>query len=123
MVLRRLGQPDIAATLAAVAGEAIKAVWYQKWFVHLRHRPESGGAIVNLMKTGLGGAIQGHVSNTVLNAQAVQSSFAANNSYFLSQAFPGRFADPSGLSDGAWCGGWSLHHRPEIFLRRWVHDR
>ena len=26
-----MGGPDIAATLAAVAGEAIKAVWYQKW--------------------------------------------------------------------------------------------
>jgi hypothetical protein len=83
-----MGQPDIAATLAAVAAEAIKAVWYQKWFVHLRHRPESGGAIVHLMKTGEGGAIQGHVSNTVLNSQAVQSGFTTNNSYFLSQAFP-----------------------------------
>ena len=83
-----LGQPDIAATVAAVAAEAIKAVWYQKWFVHLRHRPESGGGIVHLMKTGQGGSIEGHVSNTVLNSQAVQSSFAANNSYFLSQAFP-----------------------------------
>jgi hypothetical protein len=41
------------------------------------------------MKTGQGGSIQGHVSDTVLNSQAVQSSFAANNgSYFLSQAFP-----------------------------------
>ena len=37
-----MGQPDIAATLTAVAGEAIKAVWYQKWWVHLRHRPEFG---------------------------------------------------------------------------------
>ena len=83
-----MGQPDIAATVAAVAGEAIKAVWYQKWWVHLRHRPESGGAIVHLMKTGQGGAIQGHVSNTILNSQALQSSFTANNSYFLSQAFP-----------------------------------
>jgi hypothetical protein len=83
-----MGQPDIAATLTAVAAEAIKAVWYQKWWVHLRHRPESGGAIVYLMKTNQGGTIQGHVSNTVLNSQAVQSSFAANNSYFLSQAFP-----------------------------------
>lgn len=83
-----LGQPDFAATVAAVAGEAIKAVWYQKWFVHLRHRPESGGAIVHLLKTGQGGTIQGHVANTVLNSQAVQSSFAANNSYFLSQSFP-----------------------------------
>ena len=42
------GQPDIAATLVAVAGKAIREVWYQKWWVHLRHRPESGGAIVYL---------------------------------------------------------------------------
>ena len=82
-----LGQPDIAATLAAVAAEAIKAVWYQKWWVHLRHRPESGGGIVYLTKTGQGGT-QGQVSNTALNSQAVQNSFTANNSYFLSQAFP-----------------------------------
>jgi len=82
-----LGQPDIAATLAAVAAEAIKAVWYQKWWVHLRHRPESGGGIIHLTKTGQGGT-QGQVSNTVLNSQAVQNSFTANNSYFLSQAFP-----------------------------------
>jgi hypothetical protein len=84
-----MGQPDIAATLAAVAAEALKAVWYQKWWVHLRHRPESGGAIVHLQKTGQGGTIQGHVSNTVLNSKALQASYAANNhSYFLSQAFP-----------------------------------
>jgi hypothetical protein len=83
-----MGQPDISATLTAVAGEAIKAVWYLKWWVHLRHRPESGGAIVYLQKTGKGGTIDGHVSNTVLNSQAVKSSFTANNSYFLSQAFP-----------------------------------
>ena len=83
-----LGQPDIAATLAAVAREAINAVWYQKWYVHLRHRPESGGAIVYLQKIGERNQIQGHVSPTVLNSQAVQTSFTTNNSYFLSQAFP-----------------------------------
>ncbi len=82
------GQPDIAATLAAVAGQAIREVWYQKWWAHLRHRPESGGAIVYLQQTGQGGRIEGHVSDTVLNSQAVQASFRANNSYFLAQAFP-----------------------------------
>ena len=81
------GGPDITGTLAAVAREALKAVWYQKWWVHLRHRPESGGALVFLQKTGAGAA-QAKVSNTVLNSKAVQQSFAANNSYFLSQAFP-----------------------------------
>jgi hypothetical protein len=83
-----LGQPDIAATLAAAAAEALKAVWYQKWWVHLRHRPESGGGIVHLLKTGQGNTILGHVSGTVLNSQAVQRCFAANNSFLLSQAFP-----------------------------------
>jgi len=83
-----LGQPDIAATLTAVAREALNAVWYQKWYVHLRHRPESGGAIVYLIQIGEGGQIQGHVSGTVLGSKAVQSAFATNNSYFLSQAFP-----------------------------------
>jgi hypothetical protein len=83
------GQPDIATALTGAAEEAIKAVWYHKWWVHLRHRPESGGAIVHLIKTGKGGTIQGHASNTVLNSQAVAESYAANgNSYFLSQAFP-----------------------------------
>jgi hypothetical protein len=62
----------------------------QKWWVRLRHRPESGGAIVHLQKGGQGGTIQGHVSNTVLNSHAMQSSFVTNSSYFLSQAFPER---------------------------------
>ena len=84
-----LGDPDIASTLAAVAGAAIRAVWYQKWWIHLRHRPESGGAIVHLLKTGQGGSIQGHVNNTVLASHAVAASAAANGgSFFLSQAFP-----------------------------------
>lgn len=83
-----MGQPDIAATLATVAGEAVRSVWYQKWWVHLRHRPESGGAIVHLLKTGKSGTIEGHVSDTVLHSHAVEAAFQANNSFFLSQAFP-----------------------------------
>ena len=55
-------------------------MWYQKWWVHLRHRPESGGGIVHLQKTGQGGTINGHVSDTVLNSQAVAAAaFASNN--------------------------------------------
>jgi hypothetical protein len=41
-----------------------------------------------LIKTGQGNTIQGQLSPTVLNSQVVQSSFTANKSYFLSQAFP-----------------------------------
>lgn len=81
------GGPDITGTLAAVALEALRAVWYQKWWVHLRHRPESGGALVHLQK--LGTPAQAKVSPTVLSSHAIKASHLANNnSWLLSQAFP-----------------------------------
>jgi len=82
------GGPDVASTLASVASEALKTVWYQKWFVHLRHRPEAGGAIIYLNKTGQGNAVEGRLSPTILDSKAVESGFASHKSYFLSQAFP-----------------------------------
>ncbi len=82
------GPPDFAATLAHVAKIALNAVWYQKWLVHLRHRPESGGGIVHLVKTGQGGTLSGSVNNNVLNSAAVAESFNKYGSYLLSQAFP-----------------------------------
>ncbi len=82
------GGPDIAGTLGAVARAAINAVWYQKWIVHLRHRPESGGGIVDLIKTGQGNTIDAKVDPIILNSQALQQSHAQIGSYLLSQAFP-----------------------------------
>jgi hypothetical protein len=82
------GPPDAASALAAVAADALKAVWYQKWLVHLRHRPESGGALVYLTNNPSAGSVLGKLSSTVLNSKAVQTAFTTNNSYFLSQAFP-----------------------------------
>ena len=82
------GGPDVSATLTTAARLALNTVWYQKWPIHLRHRPESGGAIVRQILTGLGDTLQGHVNNNVLNSQAVQSSFNRYGDYFLSQAFP-----------------------------------
>lgn len=82
------GQPDFAASLGGLAARALDVVWYHKWLVHLRHRPESGGGIVHLMETGQGNTINAHVNNNVLNSQAVQSSFSRYGSYLLSQAFP-----------------------------------
>ena len=82
------GQPDFAATVAAIAGFALNCVWYHKWYVHLRQRPESGGAIVRQILTGHGRTLDGRVNDNVLNSMAVQSSFARYGDYFLSQAFP-----------------------------------
>jgi hypothetical protein len=83
-----LGGPDFAGTLGEVATRALKAVWYQKWCVHLRHRPESGGGIVQLIKTGQGSGVDCVLNNNVLNSDAVRHSFQKNGTYLLSQTFP-----------------------------------
>ncbi len=82
------GGPDFAASVGEVAARALDVVWWHKWVVHLRHRPESGGGIVHLMETGQGSTINAHVNNNVLNSQALQRSFSKYGSYLLSQAFP-----------------------------------
>ncbi len=82
------GGPDITATLGAVARAAINGVWYQKWIVHLRHRPESGGGIVQLIQTGQGKTIDAQADPIVLNSVAVELSNLRNGSFLLSQAFP-----------------------------------
>ena len=82
------GGPDMASTLAYVARTALNAVWYQKWLVHLRHRPESGGGIVQLLKTGMGGSLGGSVHMNVLKSHALKESAAKYGSFLLSQAFP-----------------------------------
>jgi hypothetical protein len=82
------GGPDMAASLGEIAARALNRVWYQKWVVHLRHRPESGGALVHLIQTGQGNSIDAKLHKNVLNSKAVQASFTQYGSYLLSQTFP-----------------------------------
>jgi hypothetical protein len=46
-----LGEPDFKVLVSAVATLALKAVWYQKWFVHRRLRPEAFAGRVHFHKT------------------------------------------------------------------------
>jgi hypothetical protein len=90
------GSPDFAATLAEVATRALKAVWFQKWQIHLRARPEANGGLLHLLKTGQGNRTQGTLSNVVLNSQAAQEVFTKNGTWLLPLAFPeGSPAHPS----------------------------
>lgn len=90
------GGPDMAASMGECAAKALQKVWYQKWLIHLTHRPEVGGAILAQTMAGNPDGIQAKLNNNVLNSQAVAAAFAANNSYFLSQTFPeGSPAHPS----------------------------
>ena len=88
------GGPDFAATVGEVAARALDKVWYQKWLVHLTHRPEWGGGLVN--QAIIGSPLQAVPNSNVLNSQAVAQSFSKYGSYFLSQPFPeGSPAHPS----------------------------
>ncbi len=82
------GGPDFAASMGECAAKALQKVWWQKWLLHLTPRPEAGGGLVNQVLIGNPDKIQAIPNSNVLNSQAVQQSFAKNNSYFLSQAFP-----------------------------------
>jgi len=82
------GGPDVASAIGGLAARALDVVWFQKWMVHLRHRPESGGGLVHLIETGQGNTVNAQVNSNVLNSQAVQKSFSKYGSYLLSQAFP-----------------------------------
>jgi hypothetical protein len=82
------GGPDFAGVLGEVATKALNAVWYQKWFVHLRPRPEANGGLVHLIKTGQASKTDATFSPFILNSQGLQQSFNKYGTWLLSQAFP-----------------------------------
>ena len=51
------GDAHILSLLPEVATRALKAVWYQKWFVHRRLRPEAYGGLVHFNDPNLHNAI------------------------------------------------------------------
>jgi hypothetical protein len=90
------GPPDIGASIEEVAYKALNAVWWQKWMVHLRPRPEAIGGIVHLLKTGQQSRTDVHLSNAVLNSKAVRKTYKKFGSYLLPLSFPeGSPAHPS----------------------------
>lgn len=80
------GGPDIAAVLGEVAKCALNAVWYQKWVVHLRHRPEAGAGLVHFINEG--DSFDATPDPFVFNSNGLQASFSKYKSYLLSQPFP-----------------------------------
>jgi hypothetical protein len=82
------GGPDYAASQGEVASRALNRVWYQKWLVHLTHRPESGGGVLHQILSGNQSKIKATLNSNVLNSQAVAQSFSKYGTYLLSQPFP-----------------------------------
>lgn len=80
------GGPDFAASMGECASKALHKVWYQKWLVHLVHRPEAGAGVLHSNLTG--GAALAKIDSSVANSQAVANNFSKYGTYLLPQAFP-----------------------------------
>ncbi len=82
------GGPHILSLVTEVATRALKAVWYQKWFVHRRLRPEAYGGLVQLKLEGLKGQKRDYpIHRQVLDSAALQESFSKNGNYLMPMAF------------------------------------
>jgi hypothetical protein len=80
-----LGDPYFASVLGGVSTRALKSVWYQKWCVHRRIRPEEFGGRVHNHVTG---AASYPLHADVLGSAVLGAVFAKFGTYLLPQAFP-----------------------------------
>ncbi|HSE63407.1 MAG TPA: vanadium-dependent haloperoxidase [Thermoanaerobaculia bacterium] len=78
------GGPHILSLVTEVATRALKAVWYQKWFVHRRLRPEAFAGLVHHTRTGRSYP----VSQDVLNSSALDALYSRNGTYLLPTIAP-----------------------------------
>jgi hypothetical protein len=69
-----------------VATRALKAQWFQKWYVHRRPRPEEFGGRVHNKVTGV--ASDYPIHSDLLNSQALAQVFSKYGTYLLPQAYP-----------------------------------
>lgn len=79
------GSPHILCLVTEVVTRALKAIWFQKWFVHRRLRPEEfSGRIHNHMT----GRVNYPIDEEILNSEAVEEIYKKYGTYLLPQAFP-----------------------------------
>ncbi len=83
------GGPHILSLVTEVATRALKAVWYQKWFVHRRLRPEAYGGLIHVTLEGVGGVKRNYpIHPQILNSKAVAETRKKFGSYLMPMAFP-----------------------------------
>jgi hypothetical protein len=79
------GGPHILSLVTEVATRALKAIWFQKWYVHRRLRPEEfGGRIHNHITS----AAEYPINSEILNSAALDEVFSRCGTYLLPQAYP-----------------------------------
>jgi hypothetical protein len=84
--VQTFGAQHILDLLGEVSNRALKAMWYQKWFVHRALRPVAYGGLVHNTITGVA---KYPVHSDVLNSSAIgQISEKHPGSYLLPAAYP-----------------------------------
>lgn len=78
------GDPEILSLVTEVATRALKAMWFQKWFVHRRLRPEEYGGRIDVHRRGLA---HYPIHDALLSSQAHQRVLSRFHSSLLPQAF------------------------------------
>ena len=79
------GPPGIATAVAEIATRALKAVWYQKWAVHRRLRPEAYAGLVHNTMTQ---AAKYPIHNDAINSAALSRIKGKYGSFLLPMVFP-----------------------------------
>jgi hypothetical protein len=79
------GNQHILTLLNEVSIVALRACFYQKWFVHRHVRPEEYGGLVH---NALTGAAKYPIHGELLNSQAVKAVFSKYGTYLLPAAYP-----------------------------------
>jgi len=84
------GPVDAVGTIPEMATRALAAVWFHKWIVNLRQRPEEVGALVQALMTNQQPMPQAaqHLHRDLLNSAGLSRSYSQYGTYLLPLAFP-----------------------------------
>jgi membrane-associated phospholipid phosphatase len=112
------GGPYMASVLCAIARPALKAVWYQKWFVHRRLRPEEFAGRVHNHATRRAGY---PIHPEILASSVLDEVFRRNRTFLLPMAFPeGAPSHPSYGAGHATVAGACVTVLKALFDESWV---
>ncbi|MEO0844037.1 MAG: vanadium-dependent haloperoxidase [Cyanobacteria bacterium J06643_5] len=112
------GNPHILSLVTEVATRALKAMWFQKWFVHRRLRPETFGGRVHNHLTGHANY---PINSELFNSSVLEKVFSQYGNYLLPMAYPeGSPTHPSYGSGHATVAGACVTILKAWFDESWV---
>lgn len=95
------GGPHILSLVTEVATRALKSVWFQKWFVHRRLRPEAFGGLVHNQLTGRANY---PIDREILESQSLLQKIFDRNKELnikLNRSNDGTFLLPQAFPEGS----------------------